>query len=95
MRRRRWRGWWRRAFAGMVAASVAAVVFVSIASADAATNMHGPSISSVKVGEQLTSQDATAKFFGVRNGELGHPLRVVVTAPNSTGCQQPEGGTDR
>jgi len=40
-------------------------------------------------------QDATAKFFGVRDGDLGHALRVVVTAANSTGCQQPDGRTER
>lgn len=30
-------------------------------------------------------QDATAKVFGVRSSDVGHALRVVVTATNSTG----------
>ena len=33
-------------------------------------------------------QDATARVFGVRSSDLGHELRVVVTATNSTGSNQ-------
>ena len=31
------------------------------------------------------TQDATAKIFGVRSTDVGHEIRVVVTATNSTG----------
>ncbi len=40
-------------------------------------------------------QDATAKVFGVRSGDLGHALRVVVTATNSTGSANAASAADR
>ncbi len=60
MRHRQRRGWWRRALGGLVAASVAAVCCVAIASADVPSNTNSPTISgTASVGGQLTASTGT------------------------------------